>query len=664
MTIIGMFGKKLLELLMEDRNSKEVSNIIIDSPVQNSVSEIYFNKTPTPSIASIVTNERCTPLSVSMQTISDIEHRYQLVGNIEIINQMEVNQDVLCICYTENYDFLAAGLSDGNVKFYKVNSGEDTLILCDAEMMLNPSPVTAVKHRPVSRTHPITHTVIATYANGCVKCWHYPTAQCLYTIRERRQTLGLAYHPQLPKFVTVGDDAILYLYDEETKTLERVFRGSDTPDVMDGHKSRVFSACFNPKSAYELISGGWDDTIQFWDTRQAHSFRFISGVHICGDGLDINKNGKEITKITTSLRNLLSGNISDSQYRHLSCSDESLSRAYTPKVHKQNCQFRIIVSSIGSPLYALASFHNTMFKTIPKAESYIKNSFQLVDGLKDDNYKLISLDVVSLFTNIPTDIVLDCINDNWNFISKKCKLSKKEFLMMIKDNLMDRAILPDSEFYMKNLTLIINILLNNDYPLKLIFDTINKRLKNIRFTVLFILSLTEKFNQFNRNRIVEHRNYIRWNTSSHSVITEHSLDSEHDFDWNNIEILDEGPCYSKRLISEIILTCAWQKNNPLQLWDYGSGKLITTIEPDSYSSLLYVGKYVTNMYIACGGCDVNLFRIVDLRSHSTIAMIRNLRSGVYSLDVGPLESKYSKRILPKFAFCAGTTIFEVNAQPE
>lgn len=62
-------------------------------------------------------------------------------------------------------------------------------------------------------------------ANGCVKCWHYPTAQCIYTIRERRQTLGLAYHPQLPKFVTVGDDTNLYLYDEETKTRERVFHG-------------------------------------------------------------------------------------------------------------------------------------------------------------------------------------------------------------------------------------------------------------------------------------------------------------------------------------------------------------------------------------------------------------------------------------------------------
>lgn len=69
---------------------------------------------------------------------------------------------------------------------------------------------------------------------------------------------------------------------------------SHSTNVMDGHRSRVFSACFNPKSAYELISAGWDDTVQFWDTRQAHSLRFISGVHMCGDGLDISRNGKEV----------------------------------------------------------------------------------------------------------------------------------------------------------------------------------------------------------------------------------------------------------------------------------------------------------------------------------------------------------------------------------
>lgn len=69
---------------------------------------------------------------------------------------------MLCVCYTETYDFLAAGLSDGNVAFFEVNSGENTLVLCDIEMLQNPAPVTAVKHRPVHSSHPITHTVTAT----------------------------------------------------------------------------------------------------------------------------------------------------------------------------------------------------------------------------------------------------------------------------------------------------------------------------------------------------------------------------------------------------------------------------------------------------------------------------------------------------------------------
>ncbi|XP_071860490.1 uncharacterized protein isoform X1 [Bombus fervidus] len=179
---------------------------------------------------------------------------------------------------------------------------------------------------------------------------------------------------------------------------------------MDGHKSRVFSACFNPRSAHELISGGWDNTIQFWDTRQPYALRRISGVHMCGDGLDISRNGREI------------------------------------------------------------------------------------------------------------------------------------------------------------------------------------------------------------------------------------------------------------------LSCAWQRENPIQLWDYGSGKLLASLEPDSYPSLLYCGKYVSNMFIACGGTDTNLFRVIDLRSHATLAMIRNLRGGTYSLDIGPVNPKHAKKtrtisVVPQLAFCAGKRIFEIDAQP-
>ena len=91
-------------------------------------------------------------------------------------------------------------------------------------------------------------------------------------------------------------------------------------------------------------------------------------------------------------------------------------------------------------------------------------------------------------------------------------------------SLIDRTILlSDVRFYTQNLTFIINILLDNDYPLFFIFDTINLRIKNLIknrhithsgltdkveanesvswLTVPFIPLHTEKFNRFNKNDI-------------------------------------------------------------------------------------------------------------------------------------------------------------------
>ena len=46
--------------------------------------------------------------------------------------------------------------------------------------------------------------------------------------------------------------------------------------------------------------------------------------------------------------------------------------------------------------------------------------------------------------------------------------------------LVDRAfLLSDFKFHTQNLTFIINILLDNDYPLTFIFDTVNQRIKSL-----------------------------------------------------------------------------------------------------------------------------------------------------------------------------------------
>ncbi|KYM97737.1 hypothetical protein ALC62_11566 [Cyphomyrmex costatus] len=66
-----------------------------------------------------------------------------------------------------------------------------------------------------------------------------------------------------------------------------------------------------------------------------------------------------------------------------------------------------------------------------------------------------------------------------------------------------------------------------------------------------------------KTRVNEHRSHIHWNTSSRSVITDHRLEHNHEFDWNNVDILDCENFYHKRLISEMI--CIKTQRNSLNL---------------------------------------------------------------------------------------------------
>jgi len=195
-------------------------------------------------------------------------------------------------------------------------------------------------------------------------------------------------------------------------------------------------------------------------------------------------------------------------------------------------------------------------------------------------------------------------------------------------NMVDKILLlSHPEFHEKNFSFLINMLLNNNYPLDLIFSSIKKRLstkfnqlnnqrdhdvslkiKENYFVIPYTEHTGEKFIQFFKNipnfkltfrgtnrlskfikvqkdplptlfhsnvvykinclqcdasyveqtrrflksRIDEHRGHIRRNTSQTSVITEHRVNFSHDFDWENVEVLDEEAHYNKRLISEMI----------------------------------------------------------------------------------------------------------------
>lgn len=88
-----------------------------------------------------------------------------------------------------------------------------------------------------------------------------------------------------------------------------------------------------------------------------------------------------------------------------------------PKIHKPGLKFRPIVSSINGPLHKLGrEIHNIITFANINNTSHINNSFEFKEKVKNifipDNYVLVSLDVTSLFTNIPIELVKLAINNN------------------------------------------------------------------------------------------------------------------------------------------------------------------------------------------------------------------------------------------------------------
>jgi len=146
------------------------------------------------------------------------------------------------------------------------------------------------------------------------------------------------------------------------------------------------------------------------------------------------------------------GFISKQELYSLRNTDCSLSRAYgLPKIHKEGTPFRIIVSSIDSTLYSFAKYLQKILQNcLPPAISHVKNSYDLFNTLLGKeipaNHLMLSLDVKSLFTNIPSELVIEAIKNRWQHIEEGTKITKKEFICAV------QFILSSTFFTFNNIT--------------------------------------------------------------------------------------------------------------------------------------------------------------------------------------------------------------------
>jgi len=107
--------------------------------------------------------------------------------------------------------------------------------------------------------------------------------------------------------------------------------------------------------------------------------------------------------------------LSDLDYqRILPCGSRAGVMYGLPKIHKENCPLRPIISAVGTYNYKLAKFLVEILSPLIKDNEYIlKDTFDFVNKVSNLNTNvdkvMLSFDVESLFTNIPTLETIDII---------------------------------------------------------------------------------------------------------------------------------------------------------------------------------------------------------------------------------------------------------------
>ncbi|XP_025266911.1 uncharacterized protein LOC112638816 [Camponotus floridanus] len=163
---------------------------------------------------------------------------------------------------------------------------------------------------------------------------------------------------------------------------------------------------------------------------------------------------KLTNKINTMVKSWRSNDlINESTYKKLNSTNGNLPRCYgLPKIHKSGFPMRIIVSSIGSPVYNVAQYiHDILKISILEPKSHIKDGWTFANYLKGkiirDDEIMISLDVTALFTNIPKDLVVSAVTKRWNHIAPNTKFNLSQFLYVIEMILDSTSFTFNGQFY-------------------------------------------------------------------------------------------------------------------------------------------------------------------------------------------------------------------------
>ena len=112
--------------------------------------------------------------------------------------------------------------------------------------------------------------------------------------------------------------------------------------------------------------------------------------------------------------------------------------------------FRPILSAIRIPSYKLAKFLLPFLRPLIQSEYTVTDSFHFTEEIckQDPNLNMASLDVDSLFTNIPLDEIIDICTDSWHKDDKNTlKISKNVFRNLLNVATKESFFIFNNKFY-------------------------------------------------------------------------------------------------------------------------------------------------------------------------------------------------------------------------
>ena len=183
-------------------------------------------------------------------------------------------------CFTtalnEDATLLACGYSNGHVNIFNLVEKKDPI-----KFKVSEYPITSIKWNERKKV-----IILVGSADGTVSHWHVNSGKQIHSIQEEKNSINsLDYSFDYKTFITAGNDITVRLYDEDMKTEIATMK----PYLFDqpGHSGRIFCVKYFPNDTSTIYSGGWDRTIQFYDTRSGKVSNSIYGPEICGDSLDL-----------------------------------------------------------------------------------------------------------------------------------------------------------------------------------------------------------------------------------------------------------------------------------------------------------------------------------------------------------------------------------------